>query len=157
MLDEFAEPMTTIASHRGGDRHQRRLAVGGGEAQVAAAGRPQLGEALAVRPRARRPSRGGDSVVWASRATGLVELRAARRPRRRDSTRWIDVGRDRHRADRLLVALVADVDDAVALAGPHLHLVVDLGDERAHRVDDVAAVGPGRGDDLGGRAVGATA
>ena len=52
------------------------------------------------------------------------------------------------------MALVADVDDAVALAGAHLDLVMDLGDERAHRVDDVAAALAGRGDDLGRRPVG---
>ena len=61
--------------------------------------------------------------------------------------------RDGHRADRLLVTVMADVDDAVALLGAHLHLVMNLGDERAHRVDDVAAASPCCGDDLGGRAV----
>ena len=49
------------------------------------------------------------------------------------------VGRDRERADGLVVAGVADVEDRVALAGPHLGLVVHLGDERAHRVHDEAA------------------
>ena len=72
----------------------------------------------------------------------FVELRAGPSTSATDSTRCDRVGRDGHRADRLLVALVADVDDAVALAGPHLHLVVHLGDERAHRVDHVAAPRP---------------
>ena len=40
-----------------------------------------------------------------------------------------------HGAHRLVVALVADVDDGVALARPHLDLVVDLGDQGAHGVD----------------------
>jgi hypothetical protein len=52
------------------------------------------------------------------------------------------------------VALVADVDDAVPLAGTHLHLVVDLCDERTHGVDDVAATCPGGLEDFGCRAVG---
>ncbi len=64
------------------------------------------------------------------------------------------LGGHRHGAHRLLVALVAHVDDLVALAGADLDLVVDLGDQRAHRVDHVAAVGLGGGDDLGCRAVG---
>ena len=63
------------------------------------------------------------------------------------------VGRDRERADGLVVAGVADVEDREALAGPHLRFVVHLGDERAHRVHHVAALGAGRGDDLGRRAV----
>ena len=41
------------------------------------------------------------------------------------------------------MALVTDVHDAVALPGTDTHLVVDLRDERAHRVDDVAAAGAG--------------
>ena len=41
----------------------------------------------------------------------------------------------------------------VALAGAHLDLVVHLGDERAHRVDDEAAGGARRLDDLGRGAV----
>ena len=62
--------------------------------------------------------------------------------------------RDRHRADRLLVTLVADVDDAEALACPHLHLVVHLRDEWAHAVHDVAAPRAGGRHDLGRRSVG---
>ena len=153
VLDELAEPITTTASQRLGDLAERRLAVGGGEAEVAAARAPQRrGSARAVAS-ARRPSRGGESVVWASSATGWSEVGQGG-----DVVDRLDpvdrVGGDGHRADRLLVALVADVDDLVALAGPDLHLVVDLGDERAHGVDHVAAAGPGRRDDLGRRAVG---
>ena len=54
------------------------------------------------------------------------------------------LGRDRERADRFVVAGVADVEDREALAGPHLGLVVDLGDERAHRVHHETALRRGR-------------
>ena len=64
------------------------------------------------------------------------------------------LGRDGERADGFVVAGVADVQDREPLARPHLGLVVDLGDERAHRVDDVAAFRTGRGDDLGCGSVG---
>jgi len=64
------------------------------------------------------------------------------------------VGGNGHRADGLLVALVTDVDDAIALARAHAHLVVHLGDERADRVDDVAAALPSGRDHLRRRAVG---
>ena len=94
-----------------------------------------------------------DSVVWASSATGSVNCGSV--VDLGDRLDPVDgVGCDRHGADRLLVALVADVDDPVALARPHPHLVVDLGHQRAHRVDHVAALGPGRRDHLGSRAVG---
>ena len=63
--------------------------------------------------------------------------------------------RDGHCAHRLLVAGVTDVQDGEPLAAPHLELVVHLGHERADGVDDGAAPGPGRLDDLGRRAVGA--
>ena len=64
------------------------------------------------------------------------------------------VRRDRQRADRLVVAGVTDVEDRVALLGPYLGLVVHLGHERAHRVDDEPVVRLRRGHDLGRRAVG---
>ncbi len=64
------------------------------------------------------------------------------------------VGRDRQRARGFVVAAVADVEDGEALARPHLGLVVDLGDERAHRVDHEPVVVAGRADHLGRRAVG---
>ena len=59
------------------------------------------------------------------------------------------LGRYGHRPDRLLVAFVADVDDGVALRRTQLHLVVDLGHQRADCVDDGTPVGPGSLDDLG--------
>ena len=64
------------------------------------------------------------------------------------------VGGHGHGADRLLVALVAHIENGVALAGADLELVVDLGHERAHGVDHHAAGPAGVGDDLGSRAVG---
>ena len=139
-----------VAARR--DRDERRLPVRRREAEVAAAGRPQLREPVARSRRARRPSRGATASSARAARPGR-RSRAARRRRRPISTRWIDVGRDGHRADRLLVTLVADVHDVVALAGAHLHLVVHLGDERAHGVDDEAAGRPRGLDDLGRRAV----
>ena len=56
--------------------------------------------------------------------------------------------------DRLLVPVVAHVEDRVPLAGPDLQLVVDLRDQGAHRVDHHPTVGAGPVDDLGRRAVG---
>ncbi len=52
------------------------------------------------------------------------------------------------------MAVVADVQHGVALAGPDPELVVDLGHQRADRVDHDPTVGPGRRHHLGGRAVG---
>ena len=95
------------------------------------------------------------SVVWASIATCSGSATSA--SSRVELVLALDevhrLGRDGERADRFVVAGVADVQDREALARPHLGLVVHLGDERAHRVDDVAAFGAGRGDDLGRRAV----
>ena len=122
-----------------GDLGEGRLAVGRGEAQVAAPRHPEIGEPLA---------RGGEHpgpVVMAERGLGEQGDGAVGVVERGDVVLGLDevdgVGRDRHRADRLVVALVADVDDGVALAGPHLDLVVHLGDQRADGVDDEAAVG----------------
>ena len=95
------------------------------------------------------------SVVWASIATRSgsgdlgehpVELVLALDEVHR-------LRRHGQRARRFVVAAVADVEDRVALARPDLGLVVHLGDERAHRVDDVATFGAGRGHHVGCRAV----
>ena len=51
------------------------------------------------------------------------------------------------------MAGVTDVEHGEALAGPDPRFVVHLGDERAHRVHDVAALGAGRVDHFGRRAV----
>ena len=152
MLEELAEPMTTTASQRSAisPRADWRLVVA--KHRSLRPGRQTRGTA---RRRGRRPSAQSRwlSVVWASRATGSSNV--GERVDLVDRLDPVDgVGGDGHGADRLLVALVADVDDLVALAGPHLDLVVDLGDERAHGVDHEAAAGPGGGHDLGGRAVG---
>ena len=96
-------------------------------------------------------------VVWARSATGRalgLGHRAARSTSSSDWTSTDRLGRDGHGPDRLLVALVADVEDGVALAGPHLELVVDLGHERADGVDHHPAVVPGGGHDLWRGAVG---
>src|SRR5207302_650760 len=58
------------------------------------------------------------------------------------------------RADRLVMAGVADVEDRVALPGPHPGLVVDLGDQRADGIDHEPALLPGGGHHIGRRAVG---
>jgi hypothetical protein len=52
------------------------------------------------------------------------------------------------------VALVADIDDLVPLPRTDPDLVVDLGDQRTHRIDDIAARCDGGLHHLGGRAVG---
>src|SRR5437588_7348500 len=49
----------------------------------------------------------------------------------------------KNRADRLVVALVADVDDGVPLASADADFVVDLGDEGADGVDHTAPSDPG--------------
>ena len=78
------------------------------------------------------------SVVCASSATlsGSATSASTRARSSSCSTSRIDVGRDRERAHGFVVAGVADVEDREALVGPDLRLVVHLGDERAHRVDD---------------------
>ncbi len=136
VLDEFDDPMTTIASHR-----PRSPTATTGGSWWRSTGRcgpaSTVGEPLATRH--------GDTLPIAVRERGLgeqrdrfVELR--QRVDLADATRPGDrIGRDRHRADGFLVPLVAHVDDAIPLAGTHLHLVVHLRDERAHRVDDEAA------------------
>jgi len=58
------------------------------------------------------------------------------------------------RSASLFVAFVAHVDDAVPLAGAGADLVVHLGDEWAHRVDDVAATFASLAHHLGGGTVG---
>ena len=62
---------------------------------------------------------------------------------------------DGHGAHSLLVAGMAHVQDGVPLAAADLELVVDLGDQRADRVDDDATLGSRRLDHLGRRAMGA--
>ena len=134
-----------------GDGEQGCLPVRGREAEVAASRRPDVGETIPHRNRHVAPVAMGQRCLG-QQGDGLVE--------RRQST---DVGHaldaadgvrcDGHRPHGFLVAGVADVHDAIALACPHAHLVMDLGDERAHRVDDVAAAFLRRGDDLRRRAV----
>ena len=65
------------------------------------------------------------------------------------------LGRLAHRALDLLVAGVADEDDRVALGGELHRLAVDLGDQRAGRVDRAQAAALGVGVDGRRDAVGA--
>ena len=151
MLDEFAEPITTIASHRGA-------------IAISADWRFVVAKHRSLRPGTQRL---GHRLACRLERAGPVAVRQRRLREDRDGLGKLGkgedvfgrldavhgVGSDSHRADGFLVALVADVDDAIALAGAHLHLVVHFGDERADRVDDVAARLACRGDDLGGGAV----
>ena len=136
-----------------GDMHQRRLAVGGGKTEIASAGLEHVWETRLGRLQHARPVAVGQRGLCQQRHR-LVEIWERRNvggglhPRDR-------IGCHRHRAHRLLVALMTDVDDPVALAASHLHLVVHLGDQWTHRVDHVAAGRSGRGHHVGGRAVGA--
>ncbi len=147
VLEEFTEPMTTTASARPAMafRAAWRLVVAKHRSD-------RLGiQRSGNRSRARSMMPDHSSwlrVVWASSATGRRPPSVSRSSRPSTSsarTRATDAGRHRHRADRLLVALVADVEDGVALAGPDLELVVDLGDERADGVDHHPAPVAGRG------------
>ena len=140
---------------RGGrDPGEGGLPVGGREAEVVAGRGPELREAL---------TRLREQV-------GPFVVRERRLGEHRHAFRIVDLfeqfvelllpfeqvhrlRRDRERADRFVVAGVADVEDRVALPGAHLGFVVDLGDERAHRVDHVAAFRARAGDDLGRRPV----
>ncbi len=63
------------------------------------------------------------------------------------------LGSDGHRADGLLVAFVANINNLVALAGAHFDLVMDLGDKWANRIDHVPAGIDRCGDHFGRRAV----
>ncbi len=63
------------------------------------------------------------------------------------------LGRLAHRADHLLVPLVADQDDRVPVRGVALGLGVHLGDQRAGRVDHLELALAGVGVHLGGDAV----
>ena len=136
----------------GGHRHESRLAVGGGEAEVRPAGRPEGREPLLGGVEHAGPVAVGQRRLGQQRDR-LGELRQV--VHLGDRLHPVDrIGRDGHGAHRLLMALVTDVDDPVALARPHPHLVVDLGHQRAHRVDHVAALGPGRRDHFRSRAVG---
>ncbi len=136
------------------DVGQRVLPVGGREAEVVAGRGPHLGEAFARPLDHSRPFVLGERRLGEHRDAGgigdvdrggvevVVVLDEPDRP-----------GCDRERADGLVVPGVTDIEDGEALAGPHLGFVMDLGDERADRVDDVAVVGPSRFHDVGGTAV----
>ena len=158
VLEEFTEPMTTTTSDRPAMafRAAWRLVVAKQRSErlgIQRSGKRSLGPGHDPRPLVVAEGRLGQK-----RHRGVrVRSRAARSTSSSDWTRRTDVGGDGHGADGLLVALVADVEDGVALAGPDLQLVVDLGDEGAHGVDDdPVAVGgprpPPRGPNRGPRA-----
>ncbi len=151
MLDELAEPITTIASQRGAIAINADCRFVVAKHRSLRPGTHTLGQRSCDASSAPAQSR-CDKVVCASSATG-----SGSSGRARDVVGGFDavhrVGRDRHRADGLLVALMADVDDAVSLARADADLVVHLRDERAHRIDDVAAGLACRRDDLGGGSV----
>ena len=71
---------------------------------------------------------------------------------------WVNqghcVGCLRNCADRLIVTLVADIDDVVSFARHPLDLVVDLGDKRAHGVDHNGSPFGSRSHHFWSRAVG---
>ena len=150
VFDEFALPMTTTACAAvaipvsavwrlvvAKQRSLRDAVHSGGNCSRVCV--EQVGP-FVVRERRLRQHRDAFRIV--------DRLRAARRaaPPARQPDR---VGRDREGADGFVVAGVADVEDREALAGADLRLVVHLGDERAHRVDDVATLRARGRDDLG--------
>ena len=154
MFEEFALPITTIASVR---RASSRSAVW---RFVVAKHRSSR---VAVQSSGNRSTRlvmmpfqsSSESVVCASSATFDGSLD------RGEHTVEVGfrlhqahlIGRHRHRAGGLVVAVVTDVEDRVALTGPHFGLVVHLGDERAHRVHDDTPLVPRRRHHLGRRSV----
>ncbi len=129
------------------------MAVGGGETQVGRARRPQVGEPFLDRFEHPAPfgvrqgglGQQGNRGVEIGQVGNLVAV----------LNQMDRVGRHGHGADRFFVTLVADIDDLVALAGAHADLVMDLGDEGAHRVDDVPTLVACGLDYLGGGTVGA--
>ena len=155
VFDEFALPITTTASAAVAIRVSAvwRLVVAKQRSLRDAV--HSCREALARLRRAGRSTR----CARASSARASRRVRG-RRPVASSSSRCVlpldevdRVGRDRERADGFVVAGVADVEHREALAGAHLRFVVHLGDERAHRVHDVATLRARGRDDLGRRAV----
>ena len=121
VFDEFALPITTTASASAAMRGERALAVGRREAEVVAGRGPQLAGTARACSVERCPVQSlCASVVWASSATllGVGDLGE----HRVEVVLVLDevdrLGRDGERADRLVVAGVADVEDREALAAP---------------------------------------
>ena len=142
VLDELAEPMTTRASQRGAIsmRADWRLVVAKHRSERP--GTPQVGEPLPC---------GVEHVGPVAVAEGRLGQQGHGLLHRGQGGDLLDrldpvdgLGGHGHGPDRLLMALVADVDDAVPLAGAHLDLVVHLGDQRAHGIDHVGAPPDGR-------------
>ena len=152
VFDELAEPITTTASHLEAMalRAACRLVVAKHRSEVPGthrSGQRSFAAPSSASHSSDRQGRLGQERHRSVRVRQGLELVEALDPLHR-------IGGDGDRADGLLMALVTDVHDGVALAGPHLDLVVHLLDQWAHRVDDRSAPGPGRVHDLGRRAVG---
>ncbi len=137
-LEELREPITSIRSQLASHLLDGRLAVGGRVADVVGAGTDDAREALAQarEDRARfvdRERRLGD--VGDALGVGDLELL--------DVVLALDehdlVGGLAHRAFDLLVPVVADEHDRVALLGEAHGLAMDLGHERAGGVDRLQA------------------
>ena len=95
-----------------------------------------------------------ESVVWVMKATCSGSSSSSASTSATVSTRTMLSGRLAGRALDLLVALVADEDDRVALLGELARLDVDLGHQRAGGVDRAQAAGGGVGVDARRDAVG---
>ena len=153
VLEELTEPMTTTASDRPAMafRAAWRLVVA-----------KQRSERLGIQRSGKRSLGPGHDARPLVVGEGGLGQEGHRGAGRHDGGVHVGLGLDQvdgvgghgHGADRLLVALVADVENGVALAGADLQLVVDLGDEGADGVDDDPVEPAGVGHHLGGRAVG---
>ena len=148
VLEEFSEPMTTTAS-----AWPARALRAACRLVVAKHRSLRLGiHRSGNRSRARSTMPAHSSwlrVVWANSATAGLGPPSAPRSSRASTSSTRSSSRTESGAtamvpDRLLVAVMADVEHGVPLAGPDLELVVDLGHQRADRVDHHPALGPGR-------------
>ena len=136
-----------------GEAQDRRLSVRGRVAKVALPGGLEQRVAL--------PGIGEDSFPFEQTERGLGEQSDLVRVGGFECAKAVDgidecrsFWRFGDRADRLVVPLVADVDDVVSAVGHAPHLVVDLGHERTHGVDRDRGPALGGRDDLGRRSVG---
>ncbi len=138
VLDEFAEPTTSMRSHRSRDRPDGVLAVLRGVADVVRRRGGDGGEP---------PAQGGDDLgglVGCEGGLGQVHERARRLGTELEATDVLGplhhveaVRRLAESAYDLLVVGVPDQDEVVTLVGVAARLGVHLGDERAGGVDDL--------------------
>ena len=128
------------------------LTVGGGETEIGPACRPQI-----------RVPRGGfiqHAFPFVEAESGLSQQGDTITTSCAEPAKAVGRIHERHRggglgddSNRLIVALVADVDDVEALVGHALDLMVHLGDERADGIDRHRGSSVCRGDHLWRRAV----